>query len=272
MRTLAMSTHGLRRRRSGLAVVLAVAAAASLAPAAAQAAPAATAIPSDVALNLSVTDSPGATPRTATLRCRGPRAVAGGYLSPAPAEACRKARELEQFLLSPPPPNRMCTDIFGGEQTAEVSGFINGRRVQRGFSRRNGCGIADWNRMGLLLGSAVSPSRQLVDYHRTGGLLGLDDRLSVARSGMAIHTGRNGVPEVFQLSPADLTELEDALAAADFPSLNGKYLPKFPVSDGFTYTITHDNITVVTADGAVPAALEPVIAVLNRLFAGGAAI
>jgi len=79
-----MRTHALRSRSRQLAVVLAAVTTASLAPAAAQAAPAATAAPSDVVLNLSVTETPGATPRTATLRCRGSRAVAGGYLSGCP--------------------------------------------------------------------------------------------------------------------------------------------------------------------------------------------
>ncbi|MGI9097174.1 MAG: hypothetical protein ACR2H2_01545 [Solirubrobacteraceae bacterium] len=153
-----MRTHALRSRSRQLAVVLAAVTTASLAPAAAQAAPAATAAPSDVVLNLSVTETPGATPRTATLRCRGSRAVAGGYLSGVPAEACRQARALERFLLSAPDPNRICTLIFGGPQTARVIGSVDGRRVRRTFSRRNGCEIADWDTMGLLLSSAVSPS------------------------------------------------------------------------------------------------------------------
>jgi hypothetical protein len=276
-----MRTHPLRSRSRRLAVLLAAVTAASLAPAAAQAAPAASAAaPSDVALNLSVIETPGATARKATLRCRGSRAVARGYLSEVPAKACRQARALERFLLSTPDPNRICTDIFGGPQTAKVTGSVDGRRVQRSsFSRRNGCEIADWDTMGLLLssaigpsrllaGSAVSPSRLLVAYHRTGGFAGLDDRLSVTRNGRATRTARDGVPHVFQLRAADLRRLERALQAADFPSLEDEYLPEFPVSDGFTYTLTHRNKTVVTADGAVPAALKTPIAVLDRLLAG----
>ena len=107
----------------------------------------------------------------------------------------------------------------------------------------------------------------LVAYHRSGGFAGFDDELSVSRSGLAFHRARNGVVRVFWLSPAELTELADALAAADFPSLKPKYLPKFPVSDGFTYTLTHVGKTVVTADGAVPPALAAPIAVLDRLLA-----
>jgi hypothetical protein len=268
MRTITMHTHALATRGRRLAVVMGAVTAAVLAPAAAQAAPAAIAPPPDVTLNLAVTDAPGATPQTATLRCRGSRAIAGGYLAGVPAQACQQARDLAAFLLSQPDPNRICTDIFGGEQTAKVTGSINGRRVQRAFARRNGCEIADWNRMGLLLDGAMSPSRLLVAYHRTGGFLGLNDRLSVATSGLAIHTARDGSTEVFNLPAADLSELTNVLEAANFPALDDKYLPPFPVSDGFTYTLTHRGKTVVTADGAIPAALEAPIAVLNRLLAG----
>ena len=107
----------------------------------------------------------------------------------------------------------------------------------------------------------------LVAYHRSGGIAGFDDQLSVWRSGLAAHTARNGVVRVFRLSAEELAELADALAAADFPSLKPKYLPKFPVSDGFTYTLTHVGKTVVTADGAVPPALVTPIGVLGRLLA-----
>jgi hypothetical protein len=268
MRTMTTRTHALATRGRRLAVVMGAVTAAFLAPAAAQAVPAAVAPPPDVTLNLAVTDAPGATPQTATLRCRGSRAIAGGYLAGVPAQACQQARDLVAFLLSQPDPNRICTDIFGGEQTAKVTGSINGRRVQRAFARRNGCEIADWNRMGLLLDGAMSPSRLLVAYHRTRGFLGLNDRLSVASSGLAIHTARDGSTEVFNLPAADLSELANVLEAANFPALDDTYLPPFPVSDGFTYTLTHRGKTVVTADGAIPAALEAPIAVLNRLLAG----
>lgn len=270
-----MRTLTLRHHSGRLAVLVAAVTAAALAPAAAQAAP--TAAQPDVALRLSVIQTPGATPQLATLRCRGAQAVASGYLSEVPAEACRQARAVTKLLLTTPDPDRICTDIFGGEQTARVTGSIDARRVQRAFSRVNGCEIADWDTMGLLLGSAagssralagaaVAPARLLVAYHRTGGFLGLDDRLSVTQNGLATHTARDGSQQVFQLPPADLAELQDALEAADFPSLKAKYLPEFPVSDGFTYTLTHRNKTVVTADGAVPAALEGLIALLNGLI------
>jgi hypothetical protein len=117
-------------------------------------------------------------------------------------------------------------------------------------------------------GFTVDPrSRLLVSYRRTGGFIGVDDRLSVARDGRAIRTERGGAPTEFDVSPADLSELKNALEAADFPSLKPVYKPPFPISDGFVFTITYRSKTVVAFEGGVPAALEPPIAVLSRLFA-----
>jgi hypothetical protein len=81
-----------------------------------------------------------------------------------------------------------------------------------------------------------------------------------------MYTPPTGVPRVFRILPGDLAELKDALDAADFPSLDPEILPQFPVADGFTYTLTYRGKTVVTADGAVPEALDGAIAALNRLL------
>jgi hypothetical protein len=115
--------------------------------------------------------------------------------------------------------------------------------------------------------SVTKPRGLLVAYHRSGGIAGFDDQLAVTRSGLALHTPRNDEPRVFRLSAAELAELTDALAAADFPSLEPKYLPRFPVSDGITYTLAHAGKIVVTADGAVPLALTARISALDRLLA-----
>ena len=220
-----------------------------------------------LALKFSVTDAPGATPQPATLTCLGTWANATGYLREASEEGCQQARQLAGFLLSAPDSDRVCTQIYGGPQTATVKGTINGRLIRRTFSRTDGCELADWDRLGLLLApKAINPSRQLVDYQRSGGIAGLEARLTVSRSGVGVRTSRGGARRVFRVSPAALAELERALEAADFPSLDPSYLPTTPIADGFSYTITHLGATVVTADGAVPEALAPVIAALDRLL------
>ena len=46
---------------------------------------------------------------------------------------------------------RVCTDIFGGPQTATVEGTIRGKAVSARFARRNGCEIARWEAASPLL-------------------------------------------------------------------------------------------------------------------------
>jgi hypothetical protein len=267
-----MPTFVFHRRAPRLAVLLAVLIATCLLPAAAQAAPTGAAPAAVVALRFSVTEAPAATPQPATLTCLGTWTNASGYLRAAPDEGCQQARQLAGLLLNAPDPDRICTQIYGGPQTATVQGTINGRWIRRAFSRTNGCQVADWDQMGRLLApKATSPSAQLVDYHRSGGFAGFDDRLTVSRGGVGVHTPRSGVPRVFRVSPAALADLEGALDAADFPSLDPSYLPTTPIADAFTYTITHLGGTVVTSDGAVPTPLAPVIDELNRLLVPGSA-
>lgn len=131
--------------------------------------------------------------------------------------------------------------------------------------------IADDEITYLVSGFTVDPrSRLLVSYQRTGGFIGVDDRLSVARDGRAIRSERGGSPQEFDLSPAELSELKAALEAANFPSLKPVYKPPFPISDGFVFTVTYNGKTVVVYEGAiVPAGLQQVIARLSQIFGNG---
>jgi hypothetical protein len=59
---------------------------------------------------------------------------------------CETARRLADFLATQPPRDRVCTQIYGGPETAQVRGTIGDRRIDRRFSKTNGCEIADWKR------------------------------------------------------------------------------------------------------------------------------
>jgi len=67
---------------------------------------------------------------------------------------CETARRLAGFLAKQPPRDRVCTQIYGGPETAHVRGTIGDRRVDRRFSKTNGCEIADWKRVEPLLAPA----------------------------------------------------------------------------------------------------------------------
>ena len=53
-----------------------------------------------------------------------------------------------------PDPDTACTEIYGGPQTARVTGTWQGDPVDTTFDRANGCGIARWDAVGRLLPAA----------------------------------------------------------------------------------------------------------------------
>jgi hypothetical protein len=50
----------------------------------------------------------------------------------------------------PVPAGVACTQIYGGSQTALVTGTFRGRRVRATFNRHDGCEIARWNAVRFL--------------------------------------------------------------------------------------------------------------------------
>lgn len=98
-----------------------------------------------IALTISFDSGAGKVMR-GTLSCRRGRQRATGVARPA-ARSCSRVRRLAAFLTTPPPRDRVCTEIYGGSETARVTGSIDGQRVSRRFSRRNGCEITDYNRI-----------------------------------------------------------------------------------------------------------------------------
>ena len=77
-----------------------------------------------------------------TLRCN----PAGGTLK-RPAVACERIATGGWKLFAPVKDGTVCTQIYGGPQTALIVGTVQGRRVWAKFQRRNGCEISRWNRV-----------------------------------------------------------------------------------------------------------------------------
>jgi hypothetical protein len=90
---------------------------------------------------------------TGTLTCRGAERRAAGALDgkTSAAELCAQARGNADLLTSRPDKTRACTQIYGGPETALVRGTIAGEKVNRRFSRTNGCELADFTRAARLL-------------------------------------------------------------------------------------------------------------------------
>ena len=106
----------------------------------------------EIELSIRFEDGAGNT-KTATLTCRTDLQRAGGYLrDAAPAsELCAAVRSIEELLTTEPDKQRVCSQIYGGPETARVTGTIDGVEVDRRFTRTNGCEIADYRRAGALL-------------------------------------------------------------------------------------------------------------------------
>lgn len=69
---------------------------------------------------------------------------------PDPETACRLLDELTDPF-APVPPDTMCTEQYGGPQTATVTGTFRGDPVNARFDRVDGCQIARWDRHAALL-------------------------------------------------------------------------------------------------------------------------
>lgn len=70
---------------------------------------------------------------------------------PDPAAACAALEKNGQRALPPVAKDRACTQVYGGAQTATVTGTWQGRSVDSRFSLTNGCEIARWKSLAGLL-------------------------------------------------------------------------------------------------------------------------
>jgi hypothetical protein len=85
-----------------------------------------------------------------TLKC----APAGGTL-PKRAAACTKLLQATRPF-APTPKGMACTMIYGGPQEALVTGRFRGTFVRAHFSRKDGCELARWNRVGFLFRASAN--------------------------------------------------------------------------------------------------------------------
>ena len=90
-------------------------------------------------LTITYQESPDAPAQRQTLRCH----PAGGTHAQA-QEACA-ALDAHPDPFAPVAADTLCTRIYGGPQTATVTGLWKGRPVRATFSRSGGCEIARWD-------------------------------------------------------------------------------------------------------------------------------
>lgn len=73
------------------------------------------------------------------------------------AAACARFGDpavIDRLVLGPPA-GQICTEIYGGEDLAVLTGTINDEPIDATIDRTNGCGIADWD---TLLAGILPPA------------------------------------------------------------------------------------------------------------------
>lgn len=83
---------------------------------------------------------------TATLTCD----PAGGDVAD-PRAACDQLAEVGVAGFAPVGSDVVCTQQFGGPQTATVTGTLDGEDVEATFSRTDGCEISRWDALDAVL-------------------------------------------------------------------------------------------------------------------------
>lgn len=112
----------------------------------------------------------------------------------------------------------------------------------------------------LLLGGCGSPPA-LVVYERTGGILGVTERLTLHPSGV-VQVGSHCTT----LPATEVHQLTTMLMAVNLASLPSVSRAARPNADLMSHTLTFDGITVTGEDTALPSVLLPVIDRLNQII------
>jgi hypothetical protein len=105
--------------------------------------------------------------QTYTVTCAGASSELSGDAVEVDADAaCDALREpaVVERLTQGPPQDQVCTEIYGGDDTAEMTGTIGDRSVDTVADRTNGCAIDTWDE---LLAPILPPAIGVVDAATT---------------------------------------------------------------------------------------------------------
>jgi hypothetical protein len=105
----------------------------------------------------------------------------------------------------------------------------------------------------------------MLDYHRSGGIAGLDDRLVIFDNGVAVFSSRTSNREL-SLNQTDLDQIAALFTESQYSMLQGNYTSRDGGADFIHYTITYRGKTVNTEDSAVPPSLQLILDEMNRLI------
>ena len=110
-----------------------------------------TAETSKTSLTVSVDPGDGTPAQEWTLTCDPP-----GGTHPQPQRACAALNGLDPAVFAPVGPDQVCTQIYGGPETATVVGTWNGTELDASFARNDGCEISRWDAVVGLIGAGTT--------------------------------------------------------------------------------------------------------------------
>jgi hypothetical protein len=108
----------------------------------------------DAELSIIVKPSPTAAAESYTLVCIGGVPAAESH-HPNAAAGCAALKKNPAVLTrTPRPSDQVCTQQYGGPQTATVTGAVEGVGVESSYKLTDGCEIAAWTAVADILGSS----------------------------------------------------------------------------------------------------------------------
>lgn len=116
--------------------------------------------------------------------------------------------------------------------------------------------------------SGSAPPSVFVDYQRTGGIAGLNERVVIFDNGIAVISGRTVNTET-TLNQTELERIGNLFSESKFSTLEGNYTSRRGGADLMQYRISYHGKTVLTEDTATPSTLQPIIDEMNSVLARG---
>ncbi len=113
--------------------------------------------------------------------------------------------------------------------------------------------------------TASQVSAPLIEYRRSGGIRGTDDRLAINNDGTATFP-RGGQDSSITVQSGVMSRLRERMRQVEFgniPSDTGR-----GGGDMFEYVIKYQGHTVRANDASLPSALHPIIELLDRILSG----
>ncbi len=96
-----------------------------------------------------VIQNPQGSPVSYVIRCDSGEAILRGDAQIDARAACSALARpgVQNRLVRGPSPEQVCTQVYGGPQTALLSGSLEGQSVNTVVTRDDGCGIGDWDNL-----------------------------------------------------------------------------------------------------------------------------